>query len=231
MSPSQVGQHPIVSRFVKGVSRLRPPAPRYNVTWDPYTVLAFLDRDVTAVEELSKKLVTLLLLATGHRLQTIHLIRLGEISFSEISGIRIMITDPVKNSRPNSHQPLIVLPLLQEKPHLCVATTLKKYIQSTAHLRPPDSVFLFIINRPPYTRATKATLSRWVTSTLKEAGVDTSIFKPHSTRHAATSAAGRAGVSIDIIRRSAGWSQQSEVFTKFYNRPLQAETSLIHAVF
>ena len=42
------------------------------------------------------------------------------------------------------------------------------------------------------------------------AGLDTNIFKPHSTRSAATSAAKAAGV--------AGWRSTS-VFGKFYNKP------------
>uniref|UniRef100_A0A146MI88 Tyr recombinase domain-containing protein n=1 Tax=Lygus hesperus TaxID=30085 RepID=A0A146MI88_LYGHE len=227
---SQVGCDPLVSRFLKGVARLRPPAPRYNITWNPYTVLDFLDREFSEIGELSKKLVTLFLLATGHRLQTIHLIRMGEISFSATSGVRIKITDPIKCSGPNKKQPLISIPPLQEKPNLCVVKNLQKYIDLTAPIRPTAEDFLFIISRPPYNRASKATLSRWVLSTLSDAGVDTSIFKPHSTRHAATSAASRAGVSIDIIRQSAGWSQRSDVFTQFYNRPLQEEASLLHSI-
>ncbi|KAJ8909800.1 hypothetical protein NQ315_015320 [Exocentrus adspersus] len=53
---------------------------------------------------------------------------------------------------------------------------------------------------------------------LSESGIDTGQFKPHSTRHAATSAAFRKGISMDIICKAAGWSQTS-TFARFYNRP------------
>lgn len=52
-------------------------------------------------------------------------------------------------------------------------------------------------------------------------GIDTDIFKGHSTRHAATSAAFKAGTSVEKIREAAGWSAKSNVFTKFYNRPVK----------
>ena len=39
----RVGQHPLVSRLLKGVFNSRPPAPRYAGTWDVSTVLGFLE--------------------------------------------------------------------------------------------------------------------------------------------------------------------------------------------
>ena len=37
-----VGQHPMITRLVKGVFHARPPLPRYTHTWDVQTVLDFL---------------------------------------------------------------------------------------------------------------------------------------------------------------------------------------------
>ena len=51
--------------------------------------------------------------------------------------------------------------------------------------------------------------------TLAQAGIDISIFTPHyTTRHAATSAALRKGVSLNTIQQTAGWSKKSEIFSK-----------------
>lgn len=55
---------------------------------------------------------------------------------------------------------------------------------------------------------------------MKESGIDTEVFSAHSTRHASTSAAHRRGISLDLIKRCAGWSGNSLVFSKFYDRPL-----------
>ncbi|CAG5009444.1 unnamed protein product [Parnassius apollo] len=46
------------------------------------------------------------------------------------------------------------------------------------------------------------------------------VSESHSTRHAATSAANRADLNLDLIRKTAGWSNNSETFARFYNRPL-----------
>nr|CAI5862871.1 unnamed protein product [Callosobruchus analis] len=37
----------------------------------------------------------------------------------------------------------------------------------------------------------------------------------------ATTAAARKGISYDVIRLGAGWTQKSEVFGKFYKRPVR----------
>lgn len=54
----------------------------------------------------------------------------------------------------------------------------------------------------------------------KSSGVNVDKFKGHSTRHAATSAALRMGVTIETIRNAAGWSEKSLTFWKFYNKPI-----------
>ena len=37
-----IGSHPIVSRFMKGIFQLRMPTPKYLVTWDVSVVLGYL---------------------------------------------------------------------------------------------------------------------------------------------------------------------------------------------
>ena len=63
-----------------------------------------------------------------------------------------------------------------------------------------------------------ATLSQWVKNCLLEAGIDNKVFRAHSTRGAATSAALRAGFSIPEIVRLADWTNESTF--KFYYRPV-----------
>uniref|UniRef100_A0A0K8T3J0 Tyr recombinase domain-containing protein n=3 Tax=Lygus hesperus TaxID=30085 RepID=A0A0K8T3J0_LYGHE len=230
LSAEAIGTDSLVTRFVKGVYKLRPPAPRYDQTWDPQTVLSFLDREITGLEGLSEKLVTLLLLATGQRLQTISLIRIDQILVTPGVGMEIKIPDFVKTSGPHKCQPLLKLPFFQQKPHLCVASLVQRYLSDTLSLRPDGSSFLFVTHKWPHKIASKATLSRWVSSTLKKSGIDTSIFRPHSTRHATSSAALRSGLSIDTICKYVGWSTRSETFARFYNRPLSDKT-LMQAVF
>ena len=58
-------------------------------------------------------------------------------------------------------------------------------------------------------------------SLLDKAGIDTSIFKAHSTRSAAASAAANAGITTGDILKAADWSSET-VFTKFYYKPLRS---------
>ena len=39
----EVGQHPMVSRILKGIFHIRPPQPRYSETWDVLKVTAYIE--------------------------------------------------------------------------------------------------------------------------------------------------------------------------------------------
>lgn len=60
---------------------------------------------------------------------------------------------------------------------------------------------------------------------MRKSGIDINIFSAYSIRHASTSAARRHGVNIDQIRKTAGWSKDSETFARFYNRCVIAENT------
>lgn len=220
ISSDSLGSHPLLKRFMKGVARKRPAKPHYNFTWDPQPVLKFLgDAPEDNLKSLSRKLATLLALVTGGRLQTIALIRISNIRKDE-SRIQIKITDPIKTSLSFKMQPCLNFPFFTDNQKICPASTLLKYIEITRPIRNNED-FLFISFAKPYKKATKQTISRWVKEVLTLSGIDTTIYKSHSTRHSATSAAHRAGLSLETICRTAGWSQNTSTFAKFYDRPLQ----------
>ena len=56
---------------------------------------------------------------------------------------------------------------------------------------------------------------------MQRAGIDTGVFKPHSTRSASVSAAKRRGVYTSDILKAAQWSRES-TFQRFYYRPLDS---------
>jgi len=78
---------------------------------------------------------------------------------------------------------------------------------------------LFLSVNNPHKPVSSATLSHWVKNCLLEAGIDSRVFKAHSTRRAATSAALRAGISIPEIVCLADWTNET-TFKKFYYRPV-----------
>ncbi|KAB0804498.1 hypothetical protein PPYR_01468 [Photinus pyralis] len=216
-----LGEHENLKRFMKGIHNLRPSKPKYNDTWDPKIVLEHLQtlhpNDSISLEMLSSKLITLILLCTGHRLQTCYHIKLDNIKFSD-QGATIYITDRIKTSGPKKVQPILVLPYFNENPNLCVAGTLKNYIARTKVLRGKENQ-LFISFKPPHKAVTTQSLSRWVKIIFEKSGINCK-YTPYSIRHASTSLAKRQGVPLELIKKVAGWSPISTTFSKFYDRPL-----------
>lgn len=216
-----VGNHHLVTRFLKGVFQSKPPTPKYNAIWDPADILTTINNmninEQLSLSDLSKKLVSLLMLTTGQRVQTIHSIRRSCITFTK-TGVTITIPDLLKTSAPGRSQPIIQLDWYKHNSKLCVVKTLKEYVTKTAPLTQSDELWITFIK--PFKNASKATLARWLKDMLSIAQVDTSQYTAHSFRHASTSTALKAGVNIDVIFKNAGWSNRSSVLNKFYNKPI-----------
>lgn len=210
-------------RFFKGISKLRPSQPRYSNTWDPIVVIKYLrslgPNDFLNLEDLTAKLVTLLALATAHRIQTFSLIQVDNIEESQ-EGFNIKIPLPIKTSKRGVTQPTLFLPFFYDDPIVCVASTLKHYLSITDKLRPRSTDRLFITPKRPHRQASVQSLSWWIKAILNKSGIDLTKFSAYSTRHAAVSKASRNGVTLDVIRNAAGWTQTSAMFARFYNRPL-----------
>ncbi|XP_076236334.1 uncharacterized protein LOC143180473 [Calliopsis andreniformis] len=215
----EVGQNPCIKRFCKGVANVRPPRPKYNDIWEPKAVLDFLDQwqedDKLTLEDLSKKLVTLLALITGQRMQTLSLINVMDINKLD-NRIEIKIPASVKTSGPQRKQPTLVLPYYTLNKKLCAASALETYLERTQQLR-KDITYLFISYKKPFKAVSSQSLSRWIKNILEKSGINTNVFTAYSTRHAATSAANRSGINIDLIRKTAGWTAKSKAFANFYN--------------
>lgn len=117
-------------------------------------------------------------------------------------------------------QPSLFLPVFENDPNICPATTLKHYLIVTKDLIPSSTDRLFITHKRPFRQASSQSLSRWIRSMLKSSGLNVELFSAYSTRHAAVSKANRLNVPLDVIRNAAGWSTASETFARFYHRPV-----------
>uniref|UniRef100_A0A1Y1L6N9 Tyr recombinase domain-containing protein n=1 Tax=Photinus pyralis TaxID=7054 RepID=A0A1Y1L6N9_PHOPY len=231
-SPS-VAEDARIKRFFKGVASLRPPRPRYTTLWNPELVLKHLSswfpNEDISLEQLSLKLIMLLALVTAHRMQTFSLIELSHI-IADAEGVRIFIPARIKTSGPNRNQPVLVLPFFKENSSVCAATTLIEYLNKTKNIRSSCCTRLFISWRKPHLQVSSQTLSRWVKLVLEKSGVDINIFSAHSVRHVSTSIAFQQGINIDLIRSTAGWSNTSNVFARFYNRPISDPNSFAMSI-
>ena len=80
-----------------------------------------------------------------------------------------------------------------------------------------DQLFLGI--QKPHKPISRDTLRRWIKSVMTSSGIDTEVFKPHSTRAASTSAAQAKGAPIQTILNAGHWNN-SNTFAKFYDRSI-----------
>ena len=66
-----VGQHPLVSRLMKGIYNCRPPQPRYTATWDVDIVTTYIQslgaNAALSLKQLSQKLAMLMVLVEASR--------------------------------------------------------------------------------------------------------------------------------------------------------------------
>jgi site-specific recombinase XerD len=113
-----ISSNVLVKRFMKGVYTLRPALPRYNVTWDVNVVLTYL-KGLSPLESLSllqisQKLLMLLLLLSGQRGQTIHLMDIKNIFITE-DNVKIVIGDLLKNSKPGKQLGELNFPAFTDK--------------------------------------------------------------------------------------------------------------------
>ena len=214
--------NPSVKRFMKGIFRMHPPKRKYDFIWDTNIVLDYLEQRVPthkiSLMGLAKKTATLLALVTGHRIQTLARIRVDQMIISP-EGVQIFISDHLKTTNKNNANPCLQIPYFPERPGICPATYLESYVNRTAAIRSEVQDYLFLTSRPPYQTASTSTISRWIKCTLADAGIDTSVFSAYSVRHAASSAAYKNGVTLETIRRTAGWTESSKMFAKHYHLP------------
>lgn len=225
----KLGENDLVRRFMKGVYRLRPPSSKYNVTWDADVLLKLFhtwqSNSELSIKYLSLKLLGLLALVTGQRVQSLASIKICDIVWGD--PVQIKLTAVLKTSRPGRNNPTLILPRYADK-KLCVVDALEEYINKTRSYRPDDQLFLSTVR--PYKPVCSQTLSNWLVTLLKDGGIDTSQFQGHSFRHASSSKVAAKGINVDTIIAHVGWSPNSNVFARFYNRPILKENQYANAI-
>ena len=213
-----VGAHPTVCRLLKGAYNTRPPRPRYATTWDVGGVLSHL-RSWGPSAQLSDRRLTLrlaMLLALAGARRSGELASMGRPLLFTAEGVTIPLLSPTKTQR--CGEPLRQLRYAEfDNELLCPVAHLRVYEARSATWHPEPPPHLLLSFRRPHKSVASSTVARWLRTVLSEAGVDVAVFRAHSTRGAASSAAAGAGVSMTAILATADWRQAS-TFRRFYHR-------------
>lgn len=220
------GNHPLVTRFLKGVFTVRPSLPRYQEIWDVSTVLSYLKTlhppGNLSLQLLTLKTTMLLALLSGQRCQTIHALDVSHMTLTDENCI-FYIQKLLKTSRPGKHLGRLEFRNFDEDKKLCIVTVLKEYVHRTKLTR-GNYTQLLLSYCKPFKPVCTDTIARWLKKVLENAGINITKYGAHSTRAAVTSAAKVANVSVKTIMDAAGWANAG-TFSKFYDKPIRASVS------
>ena len=187
---SPIGQHPLVTRLLKGVYNQRP---RYSATWDVDVVTKHLAamgaNESFSLKQLSQKLVVLMALVKASRTSELRALD-TQFRVYRPNGVVFKLASLTKKRTPGLPPKELVFGAFPNDKRLCVVECLKFYEEKTREFQHPGpgEKPLFLSYVHPRNPVTSQRLAHWVKDLLADAGVDES-FKAHSVRGASTSAA------------------------------------------
>ena len=210
-----------------GLFHLVPPKPVLpKEIWDVNVVLSFLDRlppnkDLPLLL-LSQKLVILILISTMKRKSELLGMHLDYMVFrpNEVLFTNVFIPKAWSYKSQNPNFRIISLKTFDSNPQICPVKALNEYIHRTAAVR--QSRFLFITTQRTFHRLSSMSLRRWILQILVRADININAYGARTTRHASSSKAYYAGVTVDNIMKRAGWSTVTS-FIMHYNLPIRQQ--------
>ena len=207
---------------MSGIFNKRPPQPKYPFIWDVETVLDFL-RKLPGNDLLSDKLLTLkvsmlLSLLSASRVSEITNLRVDYLT-KHSSVYTFAIPHLTKTCRRGKKpHPNLKFYNFPGDSKLCVCKAIDSYLERSNVWGVEESQFL-VSHIKPHKPVSPSTVSRWLGQVLAMAGINTEVFKAHSTRAASSSKAEVTGVSLTDIIKQGHWSQTfnlSKILQKKY---------------
>ena len=217
-----VGEHYVVKWLCKSCHEQRPPQPRYDTFWNVGVVLQWIQNlgsnQVLTWKLLSLKLAMLLLLVSSQRGQTILNLAVDRMR-TEPGAVAFRMKTLLKHNQLGQPLDTVRFHTYDQDRHLCVVRTLKHYIQRTATAR-RNNTQLLLSYIGPHAPIARATLARWTLQVLELAGIDTKVYKSHSTRGASASSAHAMGASLNAVMRNASW-KDAKSFARHYHKTIE----------
>ena len=178
----------------------RPPAPHYKTVWCVDTVVQYIGSTFASADlslkNLSMKLVMLMALSNASRASDLASL---DIRFQQFTpeGVKFFVPGLTKTRRSGPPKEAFFGQFHEKS--LCPVNTLILYEEKTKALRmstPNEPSPLLISFRKPHKPVTPASIGRWIKELLGKAGINTEIFKGHSSRAASSSAAKVQGYQL-----------------------------------
>ena len=148
------------------------------------------------LEELTKKLTTLLALITAQRCQTLVKLNINHMQ-NLPDRIVFQIRDKIKTTRPGKYIEPVEILLFPTDKKLCPVAHIREYISRTQNLRQDQQ--LLISYHKPHKAVGNSTIGRWVKSS--------------------TSCGLMSGIPLKDILKAGGWSTAT-TFARHYNKTI-----------
>ncbi|CAC5406863.1 unnamed protein product [Mytilus coruscus] len=172
-----VGQHPYITRLIKGVFNSRPPTTKLLPEWDLQLVLTLLQKEPFEpienidLKQLTFKTVFLISITTFRRCSDLLSLRVNH-SFMRIQqkGITLIRCGLAKQDRQNHINSKIVVPAFTDNKKLDPATCLLQSLERTkkfrSSLNKDQQRKLFLSICEPHKPVTSQTISKWIVQVI-----------------------------------------------------------------
>ncbi|XP_070409520.1 uncharacterized protein [Nothobranchius furzeri] len=246
-----VGQHPLVSRFMRGVQRQVPVSKNLAPPWDlPLVLEALMSSPFEPLEQVDLKVATLkmallLALVSAKRVGEIHVLSVHPscTKFSQGDSKVALLPNPTFMPKVlGACSPISLVSLCpppfssveQQNLHaLCPVRALRIYMDRTENMQKSNQLFVSWAKNRLGKPISKQGLSHWIVGAISLAYNSKGALPPeslhaHSTRGLSSSWARFKGVSIQEICALASWTSP-HTFTRFYKLDVTTP-SLAHSV-
>ncbi|KAI2652819.1 Transposon Ty3-G Gag-Pol polyprotein [Labeo rohita] len=238
-----VGKNPLVTRFLRGALRLRPPVRPRVPSWDLSVVLdALCLPPFEPIEEISDchlsfKTSFLLALSSLKRVGDLQALSVAPSFLDFAPGLSKAFLHPRTGYVPKvpsfAPRPVVLQafcpppfrePDQQKLNCMCPVRALDAYVHRVATWRRSDQLFVCFGPQRRGLPASKQTISRWIVEAIllayESSGLPPPLgVKAHSTRSMAASKSFLAGIPLQDICNAAGWSTPL-TFVRFYRLDL-----------
>ena len=230
----RVGEHPRVTRLIKGVFNSRPPKKSLVPEWDLHLVLRVLrEGPFEPMGTAHPKCVTfkfafLLAVTTSRRVSDLSHLAIGDHCRVQEDRVTFLPTKLGKSDDPGHFMQPITVPAFPRDDKVCVVRAMKHYLRLTEDRRGtnnPKALLRSMVK--PFGPPSPQTISNWIVRAIHMAydiakKQTKGKVKAHSTRALGPSWAGMKGASLAQILDAADWRRKS-TFCRFYLRDMSSE--------
>ena len=219
----RISRHPMIEKFSKGTFNLRPPKPKLSVVWDVDIIFKHFEKLPTNIElspkELSTKLVMLLLLLGGQRVNTIKNFHVDQMIITN-ECITFSPATVLKHSRKGNKIDTFQYRAYDANKNFCIIDCIQIYLTRRKQLMPQNITQLIVTNKKLHKAASTDTIRRWIKNLFAETKAIPNIFTAHSCRAASTSKAALSNrINIDDILLQGCW-RNATTFRRFYEKEI-----------